>query len=176
VKLFSVFFNYWVKQKILLNNNELPKSVICNWKIKSVAHPKIAKKKIHNEHGVSYWGHANHLEKIRVPSVLSSYYPNNNSHWWQKVLRGVWVPTDDHRIIIIIMKIEEKGLVDAPALNFCRAQQPADRRAIVGGARRARLRTKRRLLSAAFNSLPSNWQDGKLPNYHGWLKRSIRRA
>ena len=53
------------------------------------------------------------------------------------MLREVWVPTDDHRIIIIIMKIEEKGLVDAPALNFCRAQQPADRRAIVGGARRA---------------------------------------
>ena len=47
------------------------------------------------------------------------------------------------------------------------AQQPADRRAIVGGARRARAPSKRRLLSAAFNSLPSNWQDGKLPNYHG---------
>ena len=49
------------------------------------------------------------------------------------------------------MKIEEKGLVHAPALNFCRAQQPADRRAIVGGARRARAR-KRRLLSAARHS------------------------
>ena len=46
--------------------------------VKSVAHLKIAKE--NNEHGVSYWGHANHLEKIRIPSVLSSYYPNYNSH------------------------------------------------------------------------------------------------
>ena len=38
--------------------------------------------------GCHIGGHANHLEKIRIPSVLSSYYPNNNSHRWQKDVKG----------------------------------------------------------------------------------------
>ena len=52
-------------------------------------------------------------------------------------------------------------------LTSAARNQPADRRAIVGGARRARAQAQIIECGAAFNSLPSNWQDGKLPNYHG---------